>query len=77
MPNRFHMLGNVFLLPHDQGRIHHGVHRQVPLAANEPCCCVVHAAQGGKRERPGVNAEFELLAVAALQDVEVQAHTVK
>ena len=77
MPNRFHMMGNVFLFPDDQHRIQHGVRSEVWLATDEPGRCVVRAAQRGEREGTGMNAEFELLAIAAFQDGEVQRHAVE
>ena len=76
MPNRFHMMGNVFLLPGDQHRIQHGVHSQMWLTTDEPRRCVVRAAERGDREGTGMNAEFELLALAAFQDGKVQRHVV-
>ena len=74
MPNRFQMMGNVLLLPADQHEIEDGVHGKVRLTADEPRCRVVRAAECGEKEHTGMNAEFELLAVAAFQDVQVQSH---
>ena len=70
------MMGDVLLFPDDQHRIQHGVHSQVRLTTDEPRRCVVRAAEHGDREGAGMNAEFELLAIAAFQDGKVQYHIV-
>ena len=69
------MMGNVLLLPDNQHRVHDGVHGQVPLPPDEPRGRVVHPAKCGDPESGGMDAQFEFLAVAALEDVQLQSHT--
>ena len=77
MPDLLQMMGNMFLFPSNQRQIKECVHGQVRLAPDEPCGGVVRAAQRGDREGAGVNTEFQLLAVAAFQDVQIQGHAVE
>ena len=77
MPDLLQMMGNMFLFPGNQRQIKECVDGQVRLAPDEPRGGVVRAAQRGDRECAGVNTQFQLLAVAALQDVEIQRHAVE
>jgi hypothetical protein len=69
-------MGNVLLLPGDQHQVEDRVDRQVRFTTDEPGGRVVGAANRGDCKCSGMNAEFQFLAIAALQDVQVQRHTV-
>src|SRR5262252_9758981 len=58
----------------DEGRVKRRVHSKVLFTAAQPGRRVVEPAHRGDGERGRMDAEFQLLAVAALQDLHVQGH---
>src|SRR5262249_9802014 len=72
--HRRDVMCDVSLFEGDQRRVEHGVHRKMLLAPAQPGGGVVDSAQRCDGERHRMDAEFQLLAVAALQDLYVQGH---
>lgn len=76
-PSKFRdVMRDVLALERDQRCVHDRVHREMPLAPAQPGCGVVGTAQRCDPERERVNAKLQFLAVSALEDFQVDRHTV-
>ena len=69
-------MGNVLVFPGDQHQVEDRIDRQVRFTTDEPRGCVVGATNRGDCKCSGMNAEFQFLAIPALQDVQFERHTV-
>src|SRR5262245_61714520 len=71
------VMRNMLPFERNQRRVHDGIHREMPFAPAQPGGGVVDAAQRRDAQRESVNAELQLLAVSALEDFQVDRHTVE